>query len=458
VTGARAFFRFAALGIAGLLFATCGGDRPAVDGAGDVAGEPDGSDAAPNAPVDGGGADPDVPPSGDANLAPDLVDRMVDAAVDVPVSGPDAGPTAPKVVRLGGGLAATLGRARVFWEPVIAVDPTGAPVVAFNAEPRPGAERESLVQAVRWSAGTWQILGVFTSDPPDQFFPVQPAMALDLEGRPVLAWSDVRYDNTSSVVRVRRWNGSVWEPWDGPPGSQQPSLVVGRDGTVFMAMVLAGTPPAIQVVRREGSAWTPVGGNNLADAVSPGGPRLVSGGQGALGLSWTEQRVIGQQIFSQRRRWENGAWTVEPPLPHGPSHAANLWPAMNAGGRTAFGWTENRGTDYLSMETRVVVFQDGWTEPSTPTPRLGTHSYISGLAIDAAGRPIVLYSKTVARTMHVDRWSGAGWEPLMGALQPTPIPTAHQMGALALDARDRPFVVMREAQPTADLHVFATAD
>ena len=91
------------------------------------------------------------------------------------------------------------------FEPVVRVDATDAPVVAWWEE----GSIESSLFAVRWDGSGWAELGATLAVRIESF-----DLARGRDGNPVIAW--VAYEGAAQVARVRRWTGSHWADVGGP--------------------------------------------------------------------------------------------------------------------------------------------------------------------------------------------------------------------------------------------------
>lgn len=79
------------------------------------------------------------------------------------------------------------------------LDAQGRPVLSW----REGARETARVRVVRWADDAWRDVGESAAEPAAE--PVWPALALDAEGRPLIA-----YRSRDRVV-WRRWTGSDWQ-------------------------------------------------------------------------------------------------------------------------------------------------------------------------------------------------------------------------------------------------------
>lgn len=131
--------------------------------------------------------------------------------------------------------------------PWLAIDDAGRPVVAWVETPVSG-NRE--IYLVRWNGSNWAPFGTSNSgggisnSAGDSF---RPSVAIDKNGFPVVAWSEVHDSNNGLTdIYVRHWTGSNWgELGVGSAvgsgvsgtdnGSFRPSLAINPDGLTVVA-------------------------------------------------------------------------------------------------------------------------------------------------------------------------------------------------------------------------------
>ena len=149
--------------------------------------------------------------------------------------------------------------------PSLAVDGTGAPVVAFvyNTLIDDAPASNTDVYAVRWTAGAWVALGpaVPTGDSPagrggpggisnSAGGSFNPSLAADIDGRLALAWEE-EPPAADVYVWVRVWNGV--DAWDELAGSASGSGLT-QTGTANVFPQIAVDPSSRPIVTWE--AWT----------------------------------------------------------------------------------------------------------------------------------------------------------------------------------------------------------
>jgi hypothetical protein len=172
-----------------------------------------------------------------------------------------------------GGLSRTPGPS---FRPSVAVDRGGRPVVAWRDDTSGNAE----IYLRRWDGAAWvEVGGSATAGgiSGDSALSAEPALALDGQDRPVVAW----FEESSGqyAIRLRRWTGTRWEDLGeglsaGSVRSVNPTLALDAVGNPVVCW--HGFPPgAGAAARREvylrrwsGAAWTDLGGSGSGGGVS----------------------------------------------------------------------------------------------------------------------------------------------------------------------------------------------
>jgi hypothetical protein len=277
-------------------------------------------------------------------------------------------------------------------------------------------------------------------------------VAVDPKGRPVAAWR-ANQEGRQWQVHVRRWDGRRWEELDGSAtgggasrsrtSAWAPYVAVDAEGRPIVAWEEAERGGAqIHLRRWSGSAWEEVGGS-----ASPGGvsrsrlpcawPAVAAGRNGAIVVAWTT--VEENRFYVQLRRWTGDAWE-------------------ELGGSVSSEGLGGAGRGFLDLrldaEDRPVLCWLGsqdvhvhrwtglaWQEIGSGV--VGPNSTVSAprLALDAAGRPFVLFRRAIAdgTAVFVRGWNGRAW------LDVTPAPASGAStpvvgGMLVIDRDGRPVV------------------
>lgn len=408
----------------------------------------------------------------------------------------------PTLVRFNGSCWDSLGEVRTADEPVesetlspatAATDLDGRPVVAW-LEQVDGGSRPILHD---WDGRRWHTL---TETPP--VFPgagaSAPALALDRDDRPVLAWLS-RRGVDPATVHVSRWNGESWELLPSPealPGRVlSPTLTIDDDNqpVVAWAQVWEDRPVGeswrsdIVVRAWNGAAWQPLGEPGLSGASNTAGrslaPTLVTRSDGKPVLAWLDDTSGIRQLYL--RRWDGTAWygLDEPPtqtgLSGGSGPVATPRVALDSEGQPVVVWQQSLDGVPRVRLTRWTA--DGWHAPDgDPEPaHLGIPWGLEpDLAVGSDGLPVVAWTQLMPRedgmepdladggAVLVRRWTDGGWEDLGTLLDPSEadplIEELRQQGAsrpglfmdgnrhpgLALTAAGDPVIVYTHHAPT----------
>jgi hypothetical protein len=299
-------------------------------------------------------------------------------------------------------------------------------------------------------------------------------VALDVAGRPVLAW----HDRALRDVLVAGWNGSAWCRFGagtGSPGgadellSCYPSLAL-LEGMPVVAWVQeqALLSFAVYVRRWDGTAWQEVG----VGSASGGGvsqttgwalyPALAALPGAQLVVAWQENSSADDEICV--RRWTGSAWAemgAGSATGNGISHSVGRaeYPAVAAAanGRVAVAWIDS------APGAREVYLRcwdgTGWAElgghSASGNGVSDSHGGISGqeppaLAVGPDGRITVAWADAASGNaeIYVRCWDGSAWLPLGegsasgGGVSRTAGPSTRP--ALALSATGRPVLAWQE--------------
>ena len=223
--------------------------------------------------------------------------------------------------------------------PAIALGKGGAPWVAWE-ESRGDA---ILVLVARLDGEVWRPVGRAVNGSPGPAGTGTPALALDSTGAPVVAWQDGR----SRTVRISRLEGEEWEDMGAPlqePGAtvgRAPALALDPAGYVLAAFVLErGAERAVPVLRWDGRSWGEVGepipAGQAAAAVSR--PALATDRWGVPVVAFPRGGAVPALLLS---RWDGDGWS-DPNQPIDGDAAGGVSPALGVlgDGTVLVGWQE----------------------------------------------------------------------------------------------------------------------
>lgn len=137
------------------------------------------------------------------------------------------------------------------------VSAADVPVLAWKESSPSGSGTTATDIYVRqWEDRQWKELGGPLSAAPGNTPADSPALALDSEGTPIIAW--IEEEGTARRVHVRTWTGDAWLPLGTAPsaipesnGAATVSLQLNTDGTPWVAWDASpgGDPARIFVYR-----------------------------------------------------------------------------------------------------------------------------------------------------------------------------------------------------------------
>ncbi len=260
-----------------------------------------------------------------------------------------------------------------------------------------------------------------TAQPPDFSYPVwmtypspqedtstttlQPALAIDAEGRPVLAWSE---GISSRKLYVDRRDGAVWTSLGGGAVNVGASAVVtqldpalaSRGAHLVLAWEEFVAPDVytLHVRRWTGTAWEALPGTLSASTLS---------GRIHLALRANGTPVVGLfsgsflRVFAHTgTAWQELGSLAETDVEH-------LNPALAL---------DPNDVPYILYERRQISTSTTtaqvrrWNASTSAWDALAgsPHQFGAGLVVDTAGRPWVTY-KSSADALVVTHWTGSGW-------------------------------------------------
>lgn len=292
----------------------------------------------------------------------------------------------------GGGLSDTPGGFSK--QPALAIDAGGNPVVAWSEYGEGTIGGSSDIKLRRWSGGSWielggsATLGGLSSNPGGS---VQPSLALDAAGKPIVAWQD------DSKIYLRRWNGILWEElggsatgWgiSGTAGGYLPALALDATGNPVLAWETA--TPEIVVKKWVDGVWVGLGGS-------------VPGFAAAIAVDALDRVTVTRNYAGEvyARTWSGQSWTslgsAVSATPASPSKFAAL--ALDGGGNPVVAWEEG------STSRSVYLKRWGEAVPFDQTPP----SAVVDLEAEAIGATTLKLTWTAAGDDGILGWA-AGYD------------------------------------------------
>jgi hypothetical protein len=197
--------------------------------------------------------------------------------------------------------------------PALAVDASGALLVAYADLVESPGSVVTEVKVVRWSGTSWAPVGGIIAQSDTRFpysAPLWLRLATDATGRPVLAFGDSGPSSSSGTFPLKTWvfDGSVWQPVPVPVAGEQLTglaLETGPDGQVRLA-VSSGLE--LDVLTLNGQSWIEAV-PDLAHDSGVSEPDLALAGDGSPVVSFAESPAPGAFGPLRAWRWSDGGWT-----------------------------------------------------------------------------------------------------------------------------------------------------
>lgn len=397
--------RLLALAMLAVLVACRAPTAPNTSGASNDGGAPSESPAADaGAPPADGGVPTEPPPDSTGSHTPDGGAPPDDAGSP----SPDAGtPTEPPPGDAGtppGGMLPSppMKAVWVAARPSVAVGRDGTLFIIGSGVFRNGEE----FRVSRWDGSQWLSLGNPVRVDGMGLSSSAPALALDSQERPVVAWRDGRGGEIH--LRVARFDGTRWDALEGElgTGANEPALALDAHDNPLVAWSEADARSTKLFTRRwSGTAWQPLGDEVLASPSAPreAPPSLALDAHGMPHVAW---RQGSGQVDTLR--WDGRAWK-------------RVGDALKSEGPPVLALL--RGQPVLALR---VTGKGGKKQLEVRHWSGGAWSALGGtldadggapsLAVDGLGRVVVAFLHGDA--VHVRRWNGGQWEDLSGPLAP----------------------------------------
>lgn len=248
------------------------------------------------------------------------------------------------------------------------------------------------------------------------------AIVLDSNDKPVIAWSECF---TSCQLYVKRWNGTSWALLSGSLNintSQRainPSLALDKSGFPVVSweeVASSSSLSKIYVKRWNGSNWVQVGAAlNIFANRSATDPSLALDtlGNPIVGFSQRNNNTISPSFDIRVKQWNGSIWTdvgvgvsaILDVFPEKDAMYASL--AVDSSGNLIVGWTQMVGASgsaafYVKRWNGSTWIQLGDEVPSFLT-LFGVPMLPTKLVIDLSGNPMVAIKD------YVRRWNGSEW-------------------------------------------------
>lgn len=320
-------------------------------------------------------------------------------------------------------------------QPSVALDAAGKPVVVWAEVVGPGNRN---IYVKRWNGAFWVQLGnlLDISTEGDSYWP---SLAVDASGSPLAAWEE------SGNIYVKRWNGTSWVQLGtelnvvAPSVARYPRLALDTAGNPLVAWHEYGPNGTynVYVKRWNGNSWIQLGGPLNTDTTKDATyPSLAVDTLGNPVVAWTEE-VTPILSHAYVKRWNGTSWVqVGGPVDTSNTSFASL----------SLDSTANPVLALVGADVRVKYWNgSSWVQLGGA---VGSDATFARLSLDTGGYPVVAWTKALSATLrrvYVHRWNGSSWVQVGGG--PLNI-NANQdalFPSLALDATGQPVVAWQES-------------
>jgi hypothetical protein len=321
---------------------------------------------------------------------------------------------------VGTGLSGSSAAGSHAYEPSLALDNAGNPVVAWREWD--GSVNNIYVQ--RFNGTSWVNVGtgVLSASSAAGSDTYNPSLALDSAGNPVVAWQEWWDTDGNDNILVQRFNGTSWvnvgtailSGSDALSGDASvPSLALDSAGNPTVAWYESdGSTLNIYVQQFTGSSWvnvgtvpldTNIGNNALLPSVS-----LVNG---SLNVAWQEGiGNVGDSIYV--KRYITNSWLAQGgALDRNPGNSATeVSMGMRSGNVPIAAWQEHDG---VSDNVHVKVLgASGWVSYGTSLDVVASRDAgLPSLAVQSTNLPVVAWQEFngTSYDIRIKRRSGSNW-------------------------------------------------
>ncbi|HMI87673.1 MAG TPA: Ig-like domain-containing protein, partial [Polyangiaceae bacterium] len=273
--------------------------------------------------------------------------------------------------------------------PRIAVTSADEPIVLWQES---GNEQHVFVK--RYQNGRWDLMGKGPVDAGAGREATEPAIAIDEDDRPVVAWIEDK-----SRVEIRRWDGNAWQSivaaWDAGVAIADLALALEQEFPV-VAVAAEGTSSSdVRVVRWRsgGTSWEPVGAplDHDIDHVATR-PSLAISRDGRIGIAWQENDGYSNNVYASEYDESADAWRGYGKALDVEFDASAVAPSLDftREGKPMVAWSEERAD---GPRTYVGRFNGAlWEVPGAGLDPPGSRSSSStSLVLDRASNPVLVW-------------------------------------------------------------------
>ena len=328
---------------------------------------------------------------------------------------------------VGGALSAVAGGTGAY-EPSLAIDSLGNPVVAWR-EQNPNT---SFVYVRRFVAGVWQPVGGALSAVTGTTDTIEPSLKLDGSGNPIVAWQES--DGVDSNIYVYRYAGT----WQSVGGALSGSSVAGSSAfspsldldSAFNPVVAwresngTGTPEDVYVYKLVAGIWQAIGAalSAVTGATNVGNPYLVLDSANKPVVAWDELAGASNNVYI--KRWSGTVWqAVGGKLSAVGNNTDAFEPAitLDSSNNPIAAWSENNGNVFNIYVQQY--FKNVWVNAGSPIDiNLAEDATSPAIAISSIDQPFLAWQENTALSAHdinVKSWNGTAWTLVGNALDRT---------------------------------------
>jgi hypothetical protein len=338
------------------------------------------------------------------------------------------------------------------FNPSLALDISGNPVVSW--EEYDGSTISSKIYVKRFNGLEWVPLGGSLNAYNQNAY--NPSLALDSLGNPVVAWEECFTAScTDKDIIVKRWNGTNWVQLGtyldivGERTTLNPSLALDSSGNPVVSWgEHDGTSTNIYVKRWNGSNWVQLGTVSLdANAnKNAGNSSLALDSSGNPVVSWNEDDGTSTNIYV--KRWTGSSWALVGSFLDVNTNKNALSPslALDSLGNPVVNWHEHDGSSNNIYVKKYIT--NSWQDMGGSLDVAGGQSAINtSIARKSNNNPVVAWDETDStngsRNVYVREWTGSGWS-LLGRFVDKVLSDDVENPSVAIRSDNRPIVAFQE--------------
>lgn len=269
--------------------------------------------------------------------------------------------------------------------PALAIDPEGNPILAFNDI----RQMVDQMKVVVWNGTAWRDLGIHSGSGNTS----APAIVGDNRGALAVAWqAEV---TTGSQIRGQFFDGTSWsniELWgSGSDHQESPSLAMSdRQPVLAWSQLEVSGRRRIHVARgSQWGSWAPIGAG-LPSAYSPYDayqPSVAVDASGTPTIAWT----LGDPWRINTQTWTGTDWPAEYVLGRESSHQPAL--AVSPAGWRFLAWIETSSSLRSALHFTGTAAGEEVIDPGSSS----VNPWYPSIAVDSEGKPTIAWQENGLR-------------------------------------------------------------